>query len=44
MQNYILNFTQLFAKYYLYDTELTHDEISMPDFIAKVSYRYSLEG
>ena len=43
MQNYILKFTLLFAKY-LYNTKLTHDEIFMPDFIAKVSYRYSLEG
>ena len=39
-----LNFTLLFVKYYLYNTKLTHGEISMPDFIAKVNYKYSLEG
>ena len=39
-----LNFTRLFAKYYLYNTKLTHGEISMPDFIRKVNYKYSLEG
>jgi len=47
MQNYILkklNFTLLFAKYYLYNTKLTQGEILMSDFIAKVSQKYSLEG
>ena len=39
-----LNFTLLFAKYYLYNTKLTHGEISMPVFITKVNYKYSLEG
>ena len=39
-----LNFTLLFAKYYIYKTKLTHGEISMSDFIAKVSHKYSLEG
>ena len=39
-----LNFTLLFAKYYLYNTKLTHGEISMSDFITKVNYKYSLEG
>ena len=39
-----LNFTLLFAKYYLYNTKLTHGEISMPDFITRVDYKYSLEG
>ena len=39
-----LNFTLLFAKYYLYDTKLTDGEISMPDFIAKVNHKYLLEG
>jgi len=32
-----LNFTLLFPKYYLYNTKLTQGEISMSDFIAKVS-------
>ena len=36
-----LNFTLL---YYLYSTKLTHGEISMPEFIAKVNHKYSLEG
>ena len=39
-----LNFTLLFAKYYLYNTKLTHGEISMSDFIVKVRHKYSLEG
>ena len=39
-----LNFILLFAKYYLYNTKLTHREISMPDFITRVDYKYSLEG
>ena len=39
-----LNFTLLFAKYYIYKTKLAHGEISMPDFIAKVNHRYLLEG
>ena len=39
-----LNFTLLFAKYYLYNTKLTQGEIVMSDFIAKVSQKYSLEG
>ena len=39
-----LNFALLFAKYYLYNTKLTHGEISMSHFIAKVSQKYSLEG
>jgi len=30
------NFTLLFAKYYLYNTKLTHGGISMSAFIAKV--------
>ena len=38
------NFTLLFTKNYLYNTKLTHGEISMPDFIPKVNYKYSLEG
>ena len=38
------NFTLLFAKYYLCNTKLTHGEISMPDFIAKVNHKYLLEG
>ena len=32
----------LFAKYYLCNTTLTHGEISMPDFIAKVNHKYLL--
>ena len=39
-----LNFTLLFAKYCLYNTKLTHGEISMPDFIAKVNHTYFLDG
>ena len=40
-----VNFTLLFAKYYdLYNTKLTHGEISISHFIAKVSQKYSLEG
>ena len=39
-----LNFTLLFAKYYLYNTKLIQGEIVMSDFIAKVSQKYSLEG
>ena len=39
-----LNFTLLFAKYYLYNTKLTQGEILMSDFIAKVSQKYSLKG
>lgn len=39
-----LNFTLLFAKYYLYNAKLTHEEISMFDFIAKLTHKYSLEG
>ena len=39
-----LNFTPLFAKYYSYNTKLTHGEISMSDSIAKVSHNYLLEG
>ena len=39
-----LNFTLLFAKFYSYNAKLTHGEISMPDFIPKVNYKYSLEG
>ena len=37
-----LNLILLFAKYYLYNTKLTHGEISMPDFITRVDYKYSL--
>ena len=39
-----LNFTLLFAKYYLYSTKIIHGEISLPDFIANVNHKYSLEG
>ena len=39
-----LNFTLLFAKYYLYNAKLTHGGISMPDFIAKINHKYSFEG
>ena len=38
------NFTLLFAKHYLYNTKLTHGEISISDFIAKVNHKYSLAG
>jgi len=47
MQNYQserkLNFTLLFAKYYLYNTKWTHGEISMSDFIVEVIHKYLLE-
>ena len=39
-----LNFTLLFAKYYLYNAKLTHGVISMFDFIAKLNHKYPLEG
>ena len=39
-----LNFTLLFAKYYLYNAKLTHGVISMFDFIAKLNHKYPLES
>ena len=39
-----LNFTILYAKYYLYNQKLLCNEISMIDFMAHLNQKYSLEG
>ena len=39
-----LNFTLLYAKYYLYNQKLLCNEISMIDFMANLNQKYSLEG
>ena len=39
-----LNFTLLYAKYYLYNNKLLRNEISMFDFIANLKQKYPLEG
>ena len=39
-----LNFTLLYAKYYLYNQKLLCNEISMTDFMANLNQKYSLEG
>ena len=39
-----LNFTLLYAKYYLYNQKILCSEISMIDFIANLNQKYSLEG
>ena len=38
-----LNFTILFAKYYLYTQKLSLKELSLNEFIVKLTWRYDLE-
>ena len=39
-----LNFTLLYAKYYLYNQKLLCNKISMIEFMANLNQKYSLEG
>ena len=38
-----LNFTFLYAKYYLYNQKLMHGEISVNEFVANLKYRFIFE-
>ena len=38
-----LNFTFLYAKYYLYNRKLRRDELSVSEFIANLNYKYTFE-
>ena len=38
-----LNFTFLYAKYYLYNQKLLHGELSVNEFIANLKHKYIFE-
>ena len=38
-----LNFTFLYAKYYLYNQKLLYGELSLSEFIGKVKFKYNFE-
>ena len=39
-----LNFTFLYAKYYLYNQKLFHSELSLNEFIGNANFRYNFEN
>jgi len=38
-----LNFTLLYAKYYLYNQKLIHGELSVNEFIVNIKHKYVFE-